>query len=78
MTIETVLHKTRVFQLAVYRQNKTKPKKNYFSKVNFVFFSVCTPRVEDGRAVFELSLEDIYSCGTTRVYDRITVSWTNG
>lgn len=35
-------------------------------------YPVCAPKVRDGKAVFELSLEDIYSCGTTRVYDRIT------
>lgn len=37
-------------------------------------YPVCQPKLgEDGRqAVFQLSLEDIYSCGTTRVSDRIT------
>lgn len=35
-------------------------------------YPVCQPKIDNGQAIFELSLEDIYSCGTTRVYDRIT------
>ncbi|GAB6023973.1 hypothetical protein CHUAL_008702 [Chamberlinius hualienensis] len=37
-------------------------------------YPACQPKLGEDRhqAVFQLSLEDIYSCGTTRVFDRIT------